>query len=234
MLFGSSSFVKYLVSHDSGQLKGNPQATKALEDFELGYAAEGCEFAIVDPGGENETYIVQVTGKSQGDVGHSDASLAAVAWTIQTNLEYCDKSWFRDVSGVNSPLVRWFEFSEIGHISEKEANEPWSPHRFHTDQEHDMRPFTEYQLESAPYFGIWNRIYIRIYYDGELDTSFGSNRKHYIDLFEDSIGYERVNMGKIDPSNYLERLSQQFDENSLAATLEKWWELPGLFSRTTN
>ena len=137
------------------------------------------------------------------------------------------------MSGVDSPLVRWLKVSEIGHITEKKKDEPWEPYIFHTDPQHDLRPFTKYELAASPCFLTWNKIYIRLYYDGELDDSFGSNKPQFIDLLEDRISFERVNFSKVVPSEYLNRLVTQFDESPLSANLERWWELPGVIERPT-
>ena len=231
ILTGNEYFVPHLLSEVPDDLKAGDLAREAFKDFELGNAAEGCSFAIADPGGTDETYIVVASGASAKESGHSDATLATVAWSIQRNLELWDWDWFKGASDVNSRLVRWFEISEIGHISEKKDEEPWEPFRFHSDGENDARPFTKFEIESSPYFGTWNQIYIRIYHGGPLDSSYGTTNPQYVDLLEYRSSFERVNFSRIAPSEYLERLSSQFDESPLAKTYQRWWELPSVLER---
>lgn len=229
-LWGNGPFVRYLLSQGLRELEANETAKKALQDFELRFEAEGCSFVIVDPGGDDETYIVVLDGSSAHESGHSNETLATVAYTVQSVLDYLEYSWFRDHSGEDSRLVRWFR-QDLQFISEKEPDQPWEPYKYHTDDEHDLRPFTKFVIDSSPYFGRWNQIYIRIYHEGPLDKSFGTNSPQYIDLIEYRDNFDRVNLSNISPSDYLDRLAGQFDESPLASTLEHFYRIPDFFTR---
>ncbi|MCF8529650.1 MAG: hypothetical protein K9G13_06505 [Aquiluna sp.] len=227
-LVGHGGFVRWLLSQIPDEFITNESAKRALQDFDLGFEGQGCSFSIVNPGGDNETYIVVAAGSSADASGHSDETLATVVYTIQSELERWDQESFKDNSDENSRLVRWFR-QDLQFISEKEPDEPWEPYKFHTEKWHDLRPFTKFEIESSPYFGSWNQIYIRLYHEDPLDSSYGTNSSQYIDLLEYRSNFERVNFSKISPSDYLDRLVGQFDESPLSRTLEHWYEIPGFF-----
>jgi hypothetical protein len=145
--------------------------------------------------------------------GMTTTDLAQIAYVIQKSLDRSQAQIAMDqrdmirFARTVHPNYPYETFRQTGDISRDWIVEGLldnRPFRYHADR------FEEFQR--FPNFHHWDDICIEIVLEAPIDLAFGSSETKEIIYFETYEEFSRVNIKKVDPALYLERLENNYYE----------------------